>query len=122
MKIALSETFLEDFSTLQHNLQKKCRDIISSVKGLDSKTLRESSVPGWRVHKLKSSPFISFSLDMNFRMLAKIEGEAIYFHRAVKHSLADSPRFKSSRLINTKIKACAFVQIHQCHKYPQKVG
>jgi hypothetical protein len=92
MKIAISESFLEDFSSLPHHLQKKCRDIISSVKEIDAKTIRENSVPGWRVHKLQSSPFISFSLDMNFRMLAKIEGESIYFHRAVKHSLADSPK------------------------------
>jgi hypothetical protein len=96
MKIALSETFLEDFSSLQHHLQKKCRDIISSVKEIDYRTIRENSVSGWRIHKLQSSPFISFSLDMNFRMLAKIEGETIYFHRAVKHSLADSPRINKN--------------------------
>lgn len=92
MKIALSESFLKDFSSLPRNLQKKCRDIISSVNTIDAKTIRENSVPGWRVHKLQSSPFISFSLDMNFRMLAKIEGDSIFFHRAVKHSLADSPK------------------------------
>jgi len=33
---------------------------------------------------------------MNFRILAKIEGETIYFHRAVKHSLADSPRINKN--------------------------
>lgn len=96
MKIALSETFLEDFSLLPKNLQKKCRDIISSVKDVDGKAIRKNSLPGWRMHKLQSSPFLSLSLDMNFRMLAKIEGESIYFHRAVKHSLADSTRINKN--------------------------
>ena len=92
MNVSLSETFLEDMFSLPSLLQKKCKEIIVSIKGTDVKNIKEISVPGWRIHKLHSSPFVSFSLDMNYRMLTKIEGGTIYFHRAVKHSLADSPQ------------------------------
>jgi hypothetical protein len=96
MKIALSESFLEDLTELPQGLQKKCRDILSSLKTMEVKSLRDTALPGWRIHKLQSSPFLSFSLDMNFRMLAKTDGDSIYFHRAVKHSLADSPRINQN--------------------------
>lgn len=96
MKIALSESFLEDLTELPQGLQKKCRDILSSLKTMEVKSLRDTALPGWRIHKLQSSPFLSFSLDMNFQMLAKTDGDSIYFHCAVKHSLADSPRINQN--------------------------
>lgn len=47
---------------------------------------------GWRLHRLRESPFVSFSLDMNYRVLVKLDGETAYVHRAIKHDLADEPR------------------------------
>lgn len=103
MKIAISEAFLEDFSSLSFHLQKKCRDIISTSLKTDAKALRTNSIPGWRIHKLNSSPFISFSVDMNFRILAKIENDAIYFHRVVNHALADSHRINQNDTSQTPL-------------------
>ncbi|MEA5015092.1 MAG: AAA family ATPase [Candidatus Limiplasma sp.] len=92
MKIALTEIFMEDLIGLQHNLQCKCQDMIVLIKEIEPKKVHEQSLPGWRLHKLKSSPFISLSVDMNYRILCKIEGDRIFLHRVVKHSLADSSR------------------------------
>lgn len=92
MKIALTEAFLEDMTSLQPGLQRKCREMLASLRKIEAKSLREQSLPGWRLHKLQSSPFISLSLDMNYRVLGKIEGDTVYIHRAVKHALADVPR------------------------------
>lgn len=92
MKIALTENFLEDFADLQPNLQHKCQEMLSVLRKIETKNLKDQAVPGWRLHKLQSSPFVSFSIDMNFRALAKIDGDIVYFHRVVKHSLADSPK------------------------------
>lgn len=75
---------------LQSGLQRKCREMLTSLRTLDASNLREQVVAGWRLHKLKSSPFVSLSLDMNFRILVKSEGNTFYFHRVVKHDLADS--------------------------------
>ena len=52
--------------------------------------MRAEAIPGWRVHRLKSSPFISISVDMNYRMLCTIEGERFRAFRVVKHDLADA--------------------------------
>jgi len=92
MKIALTENFLADFADLQPGLQRKCQEMLSALRKIEARNLKEHSLPGWRLHKLQSSPFVSLSVDMNFRALAKTEGDTIYFHRVVKHSLADSPK------------------------------
>ena len=52
--------------------------------------MRAEAIPGWRVHRLKSSPFISISVDMNYRMLCTIEGERFRAFRVVQHDLADT--------------------------------
>src|SRR6185295_6503566 len=77
---------------LQPGLQRKCQEMLSALRKIEARNLKEHSLPGWRLHKLQSSPFVSLSVDMNFRALAKTEGDTIYFHRVVKHSLADSPK------------------------------
>ena len=100
-KIALTEIFIEDLTRLQSSLQPKCRDMISSMKAIEPKRLFEQSKPGWRLHKLQSSPFISLSLDMNYRILCKVEGDQIFFHRIVKHNLADSPRINRNDKADT---------------------
>jgi hypothetical protein len=92
MKIALTEAFLEDLSGLQPGLQRKCREMLSSLRRIEARDLREQALPGWRLHKLLTSPFISLSLDMNYRVLGKIEGDTAYIHRAIKHDLADASR------------------------------
>ncbi len=92
MKIALTEAFLADLTSLPSGLQRKCREMLSTLHRIEAKDLREQSLPGWRLHRLHSSPFISLSLDMNYRVLVKLEGETIFLHRAVKHALADSVR------------------------------
>ena len=92
MKITLTEQFLEDASGLSAALERKCREMLSSLRQIEAKDLHDKSLPGWRLHKLKSSPFISLSLDMNYRMLCKMDGETVYMHRVVKHDLADMAR------------------------------
>src|SRR3990172_6442679 len=92
MKVALTENFLDDFAGLQPNLQHKCQEMLSTLRKIETKNLKEQAIPGWRLHKLHSSPFISFSVDMNYRALAKIDSDTVFFHRVVKHNLADSPK------------------------------
>ena len=101
MKIALTEAFLGDITVLQPGLQRKCREMLAALRRIEAKDLREQSLPGWRLHKLHSSPFISLSLDMNYRVLGKIEGDTVYFHRAVKHALADEPRVNQNDASDT---------------------
>ncbi|HQF37266.1 MAG TPA: hypothetical protein PLL26_06555 [Candidatus Dojkabacteria bacterium] len=101
MKIAMTESFLDDILKLQHGLQRKCHDMLSSLKKIEIKNIRNQSLPGWRLHKLQTSPFISLSLDMNYRVLAKIDGDTLYLHRAVKHSLADEPRINRKEYAET---------------------
>src|SRR5215212_3918472 len=103
MKLALTEIFLDDLAGLPLGIQRKCREVMSSLRQIDPKDLRDQALPGWRLHKLQSSPFISLSLDMNYRVLAKIEGESIFFYRTVKHSLADSPNINRDDQIETPI-------------------
>jgi hypothetical protein len=92
MKIALTEKFLEDAAGLSAGLERKCRELLSSLRKVDARELQDQALPGWRLHKLKSSPFVSLSLDMNYRVLCKIEGDTACMHRVVKHDLADMAR------------------------------
>ena len=101
MEIAITENFLDDLLNLQSNLQKKCRDMLSAMSKLDSKNLSSSMLPGWRFHKLKTSPFASMSIDMNYRILCKIDGETLYVHRAVKHDVADESRINRNDTAKT---------------------
>jgi hypothetical protein len=92
MQIAISEMFLDDADQLSSGLHRKCREMLSALKKIAVSNLQAHALPGWRLHKLKSSPFVSLSIDMNYRILGKIEGESMYLHRVVKHDLADAAR------------------------------
>lgn len=100
MKIALTEQFLDDISKLPSGLERKCRELLSSLRKIETRNIHEKALPGWRLHKLCSSPFVSLSLDMNYRVLCKIEGDTAFMYRAVKHDLADMAHI--NRNIGTK--------------------
>ena len=86
-----TERFLKDYSRLPQSGQTKCRTLLRELAHAEAKTFTSQPLPGWRLHKLRSSPFCSLSLDMNFRLLAKVEGDNLFLHRLVKHDAADSP-------------------------------
>ena len=90
MDVSFTEDFLSDLFGLSPALRRKCRTILRTADRQDARTLRTEASPGWRVHRLKSSPFVSFSVDMNYRMLCTIEGERFRAFRVVKHDLADA--------------------------------
>jgi hypothetical protein len=89
MQIAMTEKFLKDFQGLSGTLSNKCRDLMSELKATESSTLRQNSLPGWRLHTLRDSSLISLSIDMNFRALAELKGNTLVLHRVVKHDTAD---------------------------------
>ena len=72
MKVQFTERFLEDYSRLPQSGQTKCRTLLRELAHAEAKTFASQPLPGWRLHKLRSSPFCSLSLDMNFRLLAKV--------------------------------------------------
>ena len=92
MEVRLSEDFLSDLSGLNAGLARKCGTILRTAERQDARTMKTEANPGWRVHHLKSSPFKSISVDMNYRMLCTIEGERFCAFRVVKHDLADASR------------------------------
>ena len=91
MEVSISEDFLSDLAGLSSGLEGKCRTILRTAQRQDARSLRSEAIPGWRVHRLKSSPFISISVDMNYRMLCTMDGERLRAFRVVKHDLADAP-------------------------------
>jgi len=91
MEIKITERFLEDLTDLPESVSKKCRDLIKELRRTVGSEIVKGSLPGWRLHKLQSSPFRSISVDMQYRMLVKIERDTVFAHRVVKHALADSP-------------------------------
>lgn len=92
MRIAITERFLDDLVGLGPNLARKCRELIRELQNTGPSELTTKALPGWRLHKLRNSPFVSVSLDMNFRVLVKIEADVLFLHRVVKHDVADSER------------------------------
>ena len=101
MEVKISQEFLSDLSKLQVGLQVKCRNILREFGRQDAKSIPASAVPGWRLHRLRSSPFISVSLDMNFRMLCKLDGPTLRVCRVVKHDLADAARINRNDKVST---------------------
>ena len=90
MLVAVTDQFLEDLGELPRHLERKCRELIRELGTMAASDLRTRSMPGWRLHQLRSSPFVSLSLDMNIRILAdmNVDGQVL-LHRAVKHEVAD---------------------------------
>jgi len=90
MRIAVTERFFDDFLGLAPGLARKCRELIRQLQRTEAASITTQAIPGWRLHKLRNSPFRSLSVDMNYRMLVKLEGDVLFIHRVVKHDLADS--------------------------------
>lgn len=90
MEVRLSEEFIQDLLGLRSNLQQKCWNLLAEITRKDAKSIRFQANPGWRLHQLNSSPFTSISVDMNYRMLCKLEGQLFRVCRVVKHDLADA--------------------------------
>jgi hypothetical protein len=88
----LTDKFVEDLGGLSKGLASKAQKLAVELTRISRQEVAQKLSAGWRLHKLKSSPFVSLSLDMNFRILCKMDGEAITLYRVVKHDLADSSR------------------------------
>lgn len=101
MEVKLSEQFLSDVLGLRSSLQQKCWDMLAVIQRGDGKTIRQQSTPGWRLHQLETSPFTSISVDMNYRMLCKLEGQIFRACRVVKHDLADAARVNRNDAFDT---------------------
>lgn len=56
---------------------------------MEPAALRKKALPGWRLHGLHGTSMLSLSLDMNFRILLRLDGQTIIVHRVVKHDRAD---------------------------------
>ena len=89
METLITEAFLDDLLRLNRPLAHRCQELLRELRSVSAAELRTRLKPGWRLHQLVTSPFVSLSLDMNFRVLAQMEGGRITLHRAVKHDLAD---------------------------------
>jgi hypothetical protein len=92
MKVLLTDKLLEDIGSLPKALAGKAQRVAVQFTRLSRQDMQDKLTAGWRIHKLKSSPFMSFSLDMNYRLLCRIDGETIALHRIVKHDRADNPQ------------------------------
>ncbi len=101
MEVRLSEEFISDLSRLSSNLRQKSWNMLATIRRGDAKSIRSGSAAGWRLHQLKSSPFISISVDMNYRILCKLEGQAFRACRVVKHDLADATRINRNDSVDT---------------------
>lgn len=101
MEVRISEEFISDISKLSSSLEQKCWNILSAIRKEDARTIRVKAAPGWRIHQLKSSPYTSISIDMNFRMLCILDAHGLRVCRIVKHDLADAPYINRNAQIDT---------------------
>lgn len=91
MRLAIAERFLDDFVALPPSMQHKCTQLVKDLRGFTASNVTERATPGWRIHQLQSSPFLSFSLTMNYRLLGEFTGGVLVLHRVQKHDEADKP-------------------------------
>jgi len=91
MKVLLTDHLLRDLESIPRPLATKTQRLAVEMTRIARHELSERLTAGWRIHQLKVSPFMSLSLDMNFRLLCRLDGESITLHRIVKHDLADNP-------------------------------
>ena len=89
MRVGIAQAFTQDLGQLERTQVRSCTQLIREWCDLNPKELRTHARPGWRLHQLESTEFVSLSLDMNFRVLAKLQGDQIVLHRVVKHEEAD---------------------------------
>lgn len=61
MRIAITERFLDELVGLGPNLARKCRELIRELQNAGASELSTRALPGWRLHKLRNSPFVSVS-------------------------------------------------------------
>ena len=101
MEVKLSEAFISDLSGLSLGLRQKCWSILSTIRKEDAKSIRAKTASGWRIHQLKSSPFTSISVDMNFRMLCTIDRQSFRVCRVVRHDLADAAYINRNDAVDT---------------------
>lgn len=105
MQLAITERFLRDFQGLPSTLANKCRELMSELQRIEVAALRQSALPGWRLHDLRGSNMVSLSVDMNFRALAQLDRGTLILHRVVKHDTADRAD------VNRNDQADAFAQM-----------
>jgi hypothetical protein len=92
MDLLITKRFLEDLTALPPSLQHKCTQLIKEIQALELRDLRTRPIPGWRVHTLQDSPFLSFSPTMNYRVYAQLKpGNRMVLHWVKKHDKADKP-------------------------------
>jgi hypothetical protein len=88
-KISITRQFLEDVAALPKHLSKKALDLIRELERSQDAASLTSLSPGWRLHSLNNSPYLSASLDMNFRVLIHMSDTGnIILCRALKHDKA----------------------------------
>lgn len=87
MELRITDQFLEDILQKTHDLQAKSLRLLRELRGVSGKELRSSAKKGWRLHQLRTSPFVSLSVDMAHRMLATIDGDLLILHRLVAHDV-----------------------------------
>lgn len=93
MDLLLTKRFLDDLIGLSASLQHKCAQMIKEIQALDVRDLQTRPIPGWRVHMLHASPFMSLSLTMDYRVYAQVKtGNRLVLHWVKKHEEADRPR------------------------------
>ena len=93
MKVYFSERFQDEWLALAKPLQKRCSVMVKELHdwSLDDLGRAFKNKSPWRIHRLKASPMTSLSLDMNYRVLAKIRGDNIWCFCVVPHKVADRP-------------------------------
>ena len=93
MKVHFSDRFQDEWLALAKPLQKRCSVMVKELRdwSLDDLGRAFKNKNPWRIHRLKASSMTSLSLDMNYRVLAKIRGDNIWCLRAVPHKVADRP-------------------------------
>jgi hypothetical protein len=89
MIVIVTQQFFRDLQRLPHSLQSKTHELLSELNATDPARLRRDALPGWRLHALRGANTVSLSVDMNFRVLARLEGPRVVLLRVVKHDTAD---------------------------------
>lgn len=123
MRVQLTDRFIADLNGLSKGLASKAQKLAVDLTRISNRDLSNHLTAGWRLHQLKNSPFVSLSLDMNYRILCKIKGDVITFYRAVKHDLADSPRINNddSRCANIGVESSK-IEIKDLHQSLSALG
>jgi hypothetical protein len=91
MRIAVTDHFLNDLRDQSKSVQNKCHALLREIRGTSAAQFANSAQPGWRLHRLRSSPFVSVSVDMATRILCKVQGDEIQLHRLLRHDAYEQP-------------------------------